>query len=118
MGLFADTVPRDLYDGLQTRYDALLEKYHSLRQTGQAPVAPLRMQLPKEDGGSAKLREMEHTMHSVQSPRVKAIAENLLKEKPELSAEGALAEAVRLDNIARGRSMPQGAGDVPLPPSR
>lgn len=101
MGLFTETVPRDLYDALQQRYDALLEKYHALRPT-HAPVSPMRVIGPRPDAGEATVQAIEA---AVTSPRVRAIAEKLMREDgvPEAAA---LREAKRLDDIARGRAAP------------
>lgn len=116
MGLFSDTVPRDLYDKKCADYDALLEKYHALRQMGQAPVAPLRMSLPKQDSGTTALRNIETALHS---PRVQAVAESLRRDNPSLTAEGALAEAARLDGFVRGKDVvPSAAESTSLPPAR
>lgn len=107
MGLFSDTVPRELYDRKCAEYDALLEKYHSLRLIGNAPVSPIRTSMPKPDTGTAALKDLEQRAHS---PRVLGMAANLRAQKPELTQEEALAEAVRLDGFIAGRAMVPPAG--------
>lgn len=107
MGLFSDTVPRDLHDALQTRYDDLLAKYHSLRPT-HAPVQPMRQTTPRVEG-EARIQQMERDAHS---PRVLAVAENLKRQKPDLSNDEAIAEAVRLDGFVRGKDVPEYGGGI------
>lgn len=114
MGLFTDTVPRDLYDALQARYDDLLAKYHSLRPT-HSPVAPLRVTAPKEEPGLATLHAAEA---AINNPHIARIADNIMREQPSLSRQGALLEAKRLDDIRRGRAVAPSAASPPEPPSR
>ena len=115
MGLFADTVPRDLYDALQARYDDLLAKYHSLRPT-HAPVAPMRQTAPKPEPGVDALHAIER---SVTDPRVALVATKLMHDRPSLTKREAMIEAKRLDDIARGRTLPAPAvSGVSVPPVR
>lgn len=114
MGILTPTVPRDLYDALQARYDDLLNKYHALRPT-HAPTAPLRVSSPQEEPGARALHAIEH---AVTNPRLAQIADTLMQTKPELSRVAALVEAKRLDDIARGKAVAPSVAPPSEPPSR
>lgn len=115
MGLFTETVPRDLHDALQKRYDDLLEKYHALRLVGNAPVKPMTLHLPKTDTGTEAVRAAEVALVS---PRARSVAENLLRDNPTLSEADALREALRLERIITGKELPIAAGELHMPPAR
>jgi len=83
MGLFTDTVPRELYDALQSRYDALLDKYHSLRLQGHAPTKPAVLIPPKPDSGQLAVMGAEKAL---QTPGAIALIEEL-KAKGKSEAE-------------------------------
>lgn len=104
MGLFTDTVPRDLYDGLQARYDDLLAKYHALRPT-HSPVAPVRMIAPQPDSGQRALAAAEH---AARSPGFMQTVSALVEAGS--SDADAMREAERLYRIAKGREV---AGSPP-----
>jgi hypothetical protein len=114
MGILTPSVPRDLYDALQARYDDLLNKYHALRPT-HSTVAPLRVSAPQEEPGAKALHAVERT---VTDPRVRAIAAKLLAENPQLTHLAAMKEATRLDDIMRGRGMAPPIVPPTEPPSR
>lgn len=105
MAIF-DTVPRGQYEQAIARaeraeklYDDLLDKYHKLRPTHN-PVQPLRITPPKPDSGEAALMGAEA---AITDPRVAGIADNLRRERPELSEAAVMREAKRLNDIARGK---------------
>jgi hypothetical protein len=105
MGLFTDTVPRELYDALQTRYDALLDKYHSLRMQGQAPTKPAVLIPPKPDSGQLAVLSAERV---IRTPGAQAIVEELMqKGKSEADALRIVAE---MQNVGRGKALPEPGG--------
>ena len=114
MGILTPTVPRDIYDALQARYDDLLNKYHALRPT-HSPVAPIRVSAPKEEPGLATLHATEA---AIRNPAIARLADKLRQDKPELGHAEALREAKRLDDIARGRAVAPPVSQPYVPPSR
>ena len=114
MGLFTDSVPRDLYDALQTRYDDLLNKYHALRPS-HAPVAPMRVTAAPEEPGARALHAAEA---AINDPRLAAMADNLMQQSPGLSPVRAMIEAKRLDDMVRGRTVAPSLPTGSEPPSR
>lgn len=112
MGLLTPTVPRDLYDALQARYDDLLNKYHALRPT-HSPVAPMKLIQPKPEG-EAQVRAMEQ---AVLDPRVIEQAE-AIAQRDNVPMPLALAEAQRLSRIARGRETAPSVAEPYSPPVR
>lgn len=115
MGLFTDSVPRDLHDALQQRYDDLLEKYHSLRLVGNAPVKPMTLHMPRTDTGTQAVRAAEIAFVT---PRVRGVVENLMRDNPLLLEADALREAQRLERIITGKELPIAAGELHMPPAR
>lgn len=114
MGVFQETVPKWMYDALQSRYDDLLAKYHSLRPT-HSPVAPMRVTAPREEPGMATLHAIEATIND---PRIARMADTLMQQKPGLSREQAITEATRLHAIGTGKATAPPASGVPGPPVR
>ena len=114
-------ITREQYDELKAdrdqwrqRYDTLFAAYEKLRPT-HSPIAPLRVTPPQEEPGARALHATEAAMNN---PKIAAIADNLQREKPELSRLGAMVEAKRLDDIARGRAVAPSAASVNTPPVR
>ena len=117
MGLFAESVPREMYEDVkaqlaasEARYTALFAAYEKLRPT-HSPASPIRMNAPTEEPGLATLHAAEA---AVRDPRIAGIADNLIAQSPGLDRRIALREAKRLDDIARGRAV---APSVPSPNS-
>ena len=102
MGLFTETVPRELYDALQTRYDALLDKYHSLRMQGMAPTKPAVLIPPKPDSGQLAVMGAERALRT---PGAQKLIEELMqKGKSEAEACRIVAE---MQNVAKGKALPE-----------
>lgn len=121
MGLFADTVPREMYEDMReqrdqalVRYDKLFDEYSKLRPT-HAPVKPMTLHMPKTDSGTEAVRAAEVALVT---PRIRGVAENLMREKPLLSEADALREAMRLERIITGKELPIAAGELNMPPAR
>lgn len=112
--MFEPTVPKWVYDQKCAEYAALLEKYHALRPTHSAS-SPIRVTAPKEEPGLATLHAAEA---AVNNPRLALIADNLMRQKPELTRAQALTEAYRLDSFARGRATIPPVAPPGEPPSR
>lgn len=82
----------------RARYEALLDKYHSLRLAGHEPVGKLRVIPPREDSGMQAIRAGERAFTD---PRMaKAFAELVAEGVPEADA---LREAARLVEIGTGK---------------
>jgi hypothetical protein len=114
-------ITREQYDEIKAdrdqwrdRYDTLFAAYEKLRPT-HSPAGPLRVTPGREEPGMASLKATEAAMNN---PKIAAIADNLQREKPELSRLGAMIEAKRLDDIARGRAVAPSAASVNMPPAR
>jgi hypothetical protein len=105
MAIFKETVPKWVYDQLQARYDALLEKYHALRQSGYDPAGKLRMIPPKPDSGMQAIMAGEKAFTD---PRVARAFATCVEQG--MSEPDALREAYRLVGIATGRVEPTSAG--------
>lgn len=107
MGLLPQTVPLHVYERKCAEYDALLEKYHSLRLAGHAPTKPVTLHLPQPDSGQLAVMGAEIALRS----------EGARKMVDELMAKGmteaaALREVEGMQNVARGRTVPPMAGDL------
>lgn len=98
MAIFKETVPKFVYDQKCAEYNALLEKYHALRQSGYDPASKLRMIPPKPDSGQAAIMAGERAMVD---PRVGRAFAKLVEEG--MNEPDALREANRLVGIASGR---------------
>jgi hypothetical protein len=102
MALFAETVPKALYDQLWDKYSELLDKYHSLRATHQ-PTTPLKRIAPTGDSAQ---RAMQAGERAIRDPR---LAEGVLKLVGEgMSEADALVEASRLLDVYKGKADPGG----------
>jgi len=105
MALFKESVPREQYDDMvaqrddwRTRHDALLEKYHALRQTHQPPSKITRI-VPTPDTATQAFQAGEAAMRD---PALATAAAKLMHDG--LSEPEALREAHRLLKIAQGKA--------------
>ena len=101
MGLLTETVPKHVYDDLLRRYDLLLERYHSLRLAGHAPVKPAVLIPPKPDSGQLAVMGAERALRT---PGAQAIYDELIaKGKTDAEACRLLGE---MHNVATGKALP------------
>jgi hypothetical protein len=113
VGLFTESVPRDLYDRKCAEYDALLDKYHALRMAGAEPVTKIRTTLQPPDGAAQTLKAAEM---AASDPNVRRVAEKFMAQG--MAEPVALREAKRLADIARGRVLPPNLATPPEPEPR